>query len=75
MEEEIKQLKKIKKEQILERIEKIEKIGGTRRFSEDFQDFIEKDFDPNLYDKKMNQNFNDEYYEEEEQNETELKGF
>ena len=75
MEEEIKQLKKIKKEEIFDRIEKIQKIGGTNKFSENFQNFIEKEFDPNTYDKEMKENFNEEYYENEDENEEDLKGF
>lgn len=75
MQEEIKQLKKIKKEEILERLKKIEKIGGTQKFSEDFGDFLEKDFDPNVYDKEMKENFDDEYYENEDENEEQIKGF
>lgn len=74
MQEEIKQLKKIKKEEILERLKKIEKIGGTHKFSEDFGDFLEKDFDPNVYDKEMKENFDEEYYENEDENEEQIKG-
>ena len=74
MEEEIKQLKKIKKEEIFGRIQKIKKIGGNQVFTEEFQEFLEKDFDPNVYDKEMNENFDDEYYKDDEENEGEIKG-
>ena len=74
MEEEIKQLKKIKKEEIFDRLTKIQKIGGTQKFTEEFQDFLEKEFDPKVYDKEMNENFDEKYYKEEDENEEDLKG-
>lgn len=73
LEEEIKQLKKIKKEEILERLEKIQKIGGSKDIPPNFEDFLEEDFDPNKYDKQMNENFNETYYGNEDENEEDIK--
>lgn len=73
IEDEIKQLKKIKKEEILERLEKIQKIGGAKDISNNFEDFLEEDFDPNKYDQQMNENFNEKYYDKEDENEEDIK--
>merc|ERR1712029_92717 len=50
--EEIKMLKSIKKKEIMEKLQKLKKITGNDDMELD-EDDIEGDFDPEKYDKKM----------------------
>ncbi|XP_078036651.1 protein KRI1 homolog [Augochlora pura] len=59
--EELKQLKALKRKEIEEKIEKLKEITGNDDIK--FNDIdLEGDFDPNEYDKKMTEIFNDDYY-------------
>jgi len=66
--EELRRLKNMKREELVSRIEKTVKAAGIRDTThvafrpED----LEKDFDPDEWDKKMNQTFNEDYYEEDD---------
>ncbi|XP_032674778.1 protein KRI1 homolog isoform X2 [Odontomachus brunneus] len=59
--EELKQLKALKRKEIEEKIEKLKEITGNDDMRFDSVDF-DTDFDPNEYDKKMKELFNEEYY-------------
>ncbi|CAK9827727.1 Protein KRI1 homolog [Anthophora retusa] len=60
-EEELKQLKALKRKEIEEKIEKVREITGTDDIK--FNDIdLEGDFDPNEYDRKMTEIFNEDYY-------------
>ncbi|CAK9806704.1 Protein KRI1 homolog [Anthophora plagiata] len=60
-EEELKQLKALKRKEIEEKIEKVREITGTDNIQ--FNDIdLEGDFDPNEYDRKMTEIFNEDYY-------------
>ncbi|KAJ9586169.1 hypothetical protein L9F63_020191, partial [Diploptera punctata] len=63
--EELKRLKALKKNEILEKIEKLKEITGNAEVGFKDED-LEGDFDPDEYDKRMNQLFNKEFYEEGE---------
>lgn len=59
--EELKQLKALKRKEIEEKIEKLKEITGNEDMK--FNDVdLDGDFDPNEYDKKMSEMFNDDYY-------------
>ncbi|XP_076287714.1 protein KRI1 homolog [Lasioglossum baleicum] len=59
--EELKQLKALKRKEIEEKIEKLKEITGNEDIK--FNDVdLDGDFDPNEYDKKMSEMFNDDYY-------------
>ncbi|XP_076656036.1 protein KRI1 homolog [Halictus rubicundus] len=59
--EELKQLKALKRKEIEEKIEKLKEITGNDDIK--FNDVdLDGDFDPNEYDKKMSEMFNDDYY-------------
>ncbi|KZC13463.1 PREDICTED: protein KRI1 homolog [Dufourea novaeangliae] len=59
--EELKQLKALKRKEIEEKIEKLKEITGNDDIK--FNDIdLEGDFDPDEYDKKMTELFNDDYY-------------
>ena len=60
--EEIKRLKNLKKEEIIEKIEKIKKITGNEDLKLDIDD-LDKDFDAADYDKRMQEIFNGQYYQ------------
>ncbi|XP_047117987.1 protein KRI1 homolog [Schistocerca piceifrons] len=62
--EEIKKLKALKRKEILEKIEKLKYVTGNNELGFKDED-IEGDFDPEEYDKRMNQLFSEEYYAEE----------
>ncbi|EFN86438.1 Protein KRI1-like protein [Harpegnathos saltator] len=59
--EELKQLKALKRKEMEEKIEKLKEITGNNDIRFDSVDF-DADFDPNEYDRKMKEIFNEEYY-------------
>lgn len=66
--EEINRLRNLKKAEFEEKIRKIEEVTGKPM---DFDELdLEGDFDPDQWDKKMLDRFNDEYYGEEEKKPT-----
>ncbi|XP_012151679.2 protein KRI1 homolog [Megachile rotundata] len=64
--EELKQLKALKRKEIEEKIEKLKEITGNDDIQFNDMD-LEGDFDPNEYDRKMTQIFNDDYYAVQEE--------
>lgn len=88
--EELKHLKSLVRQEIVDKIKKIEETSGAElkgkgkdfymqsRLIELVQNklnvIMEKDFDPNDYDKIMNEQFGDDYYGDEDMNEEELQG-
>ncbi|KAI4467848.1 zinc finger zz type [Holotrichia oblita] len=66
--EEIRQMQILKKKEIEEKIQKLKEITGNDEIAFNDKD-IEEDFDPEAHDRKMQQLFNDEFYQapEEEQ--------
>jgi protein KRI1 len=62
--EELKHLKNLKKKQIAEKLEKIRMIAGIQGDAacKLGADDLEEDFDPEDYDKKMREMFDDKYY-------------
>eukprot|EP00252_Welwitschia_mirabilis_P011719 TRINITY_DN2609_c0_g1_i1.p1 TRINITY_DN2609_c0_g1~~TRINITY_DN2609_c0_g1_i1.p1 ORF type:complete len:702 (-),score=222.67 TRINITY_DN2609_c0_g1_i1:327-2432(-) len=66
--EEIKHLKNIKKKEIFEKLQKVRAVAGLGSDEEVGlkEDDIEKDFDPDEYDRKMREAFGDEYYRAED---------
>jgi len=74
--EDIKHLKSIRKQEILERLKKIEETAGSELKDENIIDkIIGEDFDPEKYDKVMNEQFGEDYYENEDQEENELEDY
>ncbi|KAL2915250.1 Kinetochore protein Spc24 [Polyrhizophydium stewartii] len=63
--EELKRLKNLKMEELRERLTKIRDMAGGDVVGFDVVD-LEKDFDPNDYDSKMQQAFSDSYYNAED---------
>ncbi|RMZ93546.1 KRI1 -like protein, partial [Brachionus plicatilis] len=61
--EEIKRLKNLKRKEIMDKLEKLKKITGNYDLKLDVDD-LEKDFDPDEYEKKMQATFDDEYYQQ-----------
>nr|XP_033332329.1 protein KRI1 homolog [Megalopta genalis] len=59
--EELKQLRALKRKEIEEKIEKLKEITGNEDIKFNNID-LEGDFDPDEYDKKMTEIFNDDYY-------------
>jgi len=66
-EEELKRLKNLKKQEIINKLKQIQEITGNKSVGFDDID-IEGDFNPEEYDKKMEDVFNDEYYNDEDAN-------
>ncbi|XP_067004605.2 protein KRI1 homolog [Anabrus simplex] len=64
--EEIKQLKALKRKELMEKIEKIKLITGNNDLGFKDED-LEEDFNPEEYDKRMNELFNSDYYGMEEE--------
>ncbi|KAL0360207.1 UNVERIFIED_CONTAM: protein kri1 [Sesamum radiatum] len=66
--EELKRLKNLKKKEINEKLEKIREVAGIGKDGGGFldEDDLEEDFDPEEYDRKMNEAFGDGYYEAED---------
>ncbi|XP_034945518.1 protein KRI1 homolog [Chelonus insularis] len=67
MKEELKQLKALKRKEIMDKIAQLKEITGNDDLNLDSIDF-DSDFDPNEHDKKMQQIFNEEYYNNGEDN-------
>ncbi|KAG8039336.1 hypothetical protein GUJ93_ZPchr0039g14207 [Zizania palustris] len=63
--EELKHLKNLKKKEIAEKLERIHMIAGIESDAacKLGADDLEEDFDPEDYDRKMQEMFNDKYYE------------
>ena len=59
--QELKELKALKRKEIEEKLEKLKEITGNDDIMLNMAD-LEGDFDPNEYDRKMQEMFNDEYY-------------
>lgn len=66
-EEELKRLKNLKKQEIINKLKQIQEITGNNNVGFDDID-LEGDFDPEKYDKKMEDVFNDDYYNDEDAN-------
>ncbi|OUM60558.1 hypothetical protein PIROE2DRAFT_63079 [Piromyces sp. E2] len=66
-EEELKRLKNLKKQEIINKLKQIQEITGNKSVGFDDVD-LEGDFNPEEYDKKMEDVFNDEYYNDEDAN-------
>ncbi|XP_008207079.1 protein KRI1 homolog [Nasonia vitripennis] len=64
--EELKELKALKRKEIEEKIEKLKEITGNDDLKLGMMD-LEGDFDPDEYDKKMSQIFNEDYYAGQEE--------
>lgn len=63
--EDLKQLKVLKRQEIEEKIKKLKEITGNDEIG--FKDMdIDDDFDPEQHDKRMQELFNDNYYERKE---------
>ena len=60
--EEIKNEKIKQAEEIKKKIDKLEKISGTEKIGELLEEFENKDFNMDEFDKKMNEIFDKEYY-------------
>lgn len=63
--EEIKRLKSLKRKEIETKLEKIKKITGNEDLKLTVDD-LEKEFDPEDYEKKMQSVFDDEYYQQKD---------
>ncbi|XP_074642032.1 protein KRI1 homolog [Tubulanus polymorphus] len=61
--EELKQLKNMKRKEITDKLEALKEITGNADVGFNMDD-LEGDFDPEAYDKKMQEVFNEGYYEE-----------
>ncbi|KAG8389740.1 hypothetical protein BUALT_Bualt01G0010100 [Buddleja alternifolia] len=66
--EELKRLKNLKKKEINEKLEKIKEAAGVGKNGSVFldEDDLEEEFDPDEYDRKMNEAFGDWYYKAED---------
>ncbi|CAG8741101.1 16028_t:CDS:2, partial [Dentiscutata heterogama] len=62
--EELKRLKNLKKKEIFDKLQKIKEITGNETVGFDEVD-LEEDFDPEKYDKKMQNIFDSNYYTQE----------
>lgn len=63
--EEIKRLKSLKRKEIEAKLEKIKKITGNEDLKLSIDD-LEKEFDPDDYEKKMQSMFDDDYYQQKD---------
>ncbi|KRX03734.1 hypothetical protein PPERSA_04242 [Pseudocohnilembus persalinus] len=79
MEEQIKVLKNAKKQELIDRIRKISQSGGLKESKimadERFQQFLEKEFDQEEYDKIMSKKFGKKYDSKEDRYLEELKKY
>ncbi|ORX59286.1 Krr1-domain-containing protein [Piromyces finnis] len=66
-EEELKRLKNLKKQEIINKLKQIQEITGNKNVGFDDID-LDGDFNQEEYDKKMENIFNDEYYNDEDAN-------
>ncbi|XP_075497042.1 protein kri1 isoform X2 [Primulina tabacum] len=66
--EELKYLKNLKKKEINEKLQKIREVSGIGKSEKSFldEDYLEEEFDPEEYDRKMGEAFDDEYYKAED---------
>ncbi|KAL6525134.1 hypothetical protein OROMI_030727 [Orobanche minor] len=66
--EELKRLKNLKKKEINEKLEKIREVAGIGKDGSALldEDDLEEDFDPEAYDRKMKDKFDDRYYDAED---------
>ncbi|KAL2944049.1 Protein KRI1-like protein [Bienertia sinuspersici] len=65
--EEVKRLKNLKRKEIQEKLSKISEIAGIDEKCIPLnEDDLEEDFDPEKFDKKMNEAFGKDYYEKED---------
>ncbi|KAI9208827.1 KRI1-like family C-terminal-domain-containing protein [Polychytrium aggregatum] len=64
--EELKRLKNLKMEEIRQKLKKIQEISGAGNSLAFGEVDLEGDFDPDAFDKKMAETFNDEYFATEE---------
>lgn len=65
--EELKRLKNLKKKEIKEKLSKIREVAGTTEgLTALGENDLEEDFDPEEYDRKMQEAFGEEYYGEED---------
>lgn len=60
--EELKRLKNLKRKEIMDKLDKIKKITGNEHISLNIED-LERDFDADEYERKMQEIFNDDYYQ------------
>lgn len=66
--EELKYLKNLKKKEINEKLQKIREVSGIGKSEKSLldEDYLEEEFDPEEYDRKMGEAFDDEYYKAED---------
>lgn len=65
--EELKRLKNLRKEEILGKLERLKKVSGNNRIGSDMESLLDDEpFDPEHYDKKMSEMFNDEFYDKKD---------
>ncbi|XP_073144993.1 protein kri1 isoform X2 [Henckelia pumila] len=66
--EELKYLKNLKKKEINEKLQKIREVSGIGKSEKSLldEDYLEEEFDPEEYDRKMEETFDDEYYKAED---------
>ncbi|XP_008544758.1 protein KRI1 homolog [Microplitis demolitor] len=65
--EELKRYKMLKRKEIMDKIAQLKEITGNDDLKVDILDF-EGDFDPSEHDRKMQELFNDEYYQDVDEN-------
>ncbi|CAG9316274.1 kri1 [Blepharisma stoltei] len=70
-EEEIKRLKNLKRQELQDKLKLIKKMGGIDPNLNKKE--LEEDFDPDKYDKLMDSMYGEDYYEEEEENYSDLE--
>jgi outer membrane protein assembly factor BamA len=73
-------LKDIKKSRIEDRLLKVSKIAGLKNLEsghdkEKLSKLINQDFDEKDFDKNMDELFNEDYFDEEDEDEEELKNY
>ncbi|KZV42821.1 hypothetical protein F511_29640 [Dorcoceras hygrometricum] len=66
--EELKYLKNLKKKEINEKLQKIREVAGIGKSEKSLldEDYLEEEFDPEEYDMKMGEAFDEEYYKAED---------
>ncbi|KAK9159000.1 hypothetical protein Scep_005574 [Stephania cephalantha] len=70
--EELKRLENLKREEAMEKLKHIRSIGGIKgdgAFMFD-EDYLDGEFDPDVYDKKAEETFGEDYYEAEDNDPT-----
>ncbi|KAM3133973.1 hypothetical protein pb186bvf_013939 [Paramecium bursaria] len=66
LEQELKQLKIAKKNEIIDKLQKIQEIGGLKDTKLLLEEIQKEEFDPSTFDKKMNQVFDKQYFQDED---------